>query len=228
MNIHIKPISRVKLKKFLEVDNLIKSKDDNAIKSLYLEIIKYIEKRHPYSRILVYYLNPIVKIEDNYDKLLISKDNMSRSSTYSHYVDKKRMLRTHTSAKMPDILKNLSRAHNWNDVIIILPGLVYRRDVTDKIHLGICHQLDVWRVVKGVDTIITKENSNLKLNIGNNSIIQLSELSEIKIVKLYKKNKIEKSNLFVNLGSVNFKLKLLNCYSPEFLISDRNIKIDNI
>ncbi|MBN2015310.1 hypothetical protein JW766_00565 [Candidatus Dojkabacteria bacterium] len=158
MNIHIKPIKKAELKKYLEIKDLTKCKKDHAIKLLYLEIREYMKKHHPDSEVLVYRLNPIVNIEDNYDKLLIPKDNTSRSSTYTHYVDKKRMLRTHTSAKMLDILKKLSKDPEWKDVVIMLPGLVYRRDITDKIHLGVCHQLDVWRVVKGGKTHISQDD----------------------------------------------------------------------
>jgi phenylalanyl-tRNA synthetase alpha chain len=31
----------------------------------------------------------------------------------------------------------------------VLPGLVYRRDVIDRIHVGAPHQLDLWRIVRG-------------------------------------------------------------------------------
>jgi phenylalanyl-tRNA synthetase alpha chain len=49
---------------------------------------------------------------------------------------------------MPQILEDLAERDDWEDVLILLPGLAYRRDVTDKTHLGVLHQLDMWRVVK--------------------------------------------------------------------------------
>ena len=103
---------------------------------------------HPSSKVIVYRQNPVVAVEDNYDRLLVSKDNISRSSTYTHYVDEAHILRTHTSAHIPGILDDLASKSDWDDVVILLPGLVYRRDVTDRKHLGVLHQLDMWRVHK--------------------------------------------------------------------------------
>jgi len=165
MNITINPLGKKELKQYLMIKNLIKSKEDNALKLIYLEIKRYIHKTHPNSKVLVYHLNPIVKIKDNFDELLIPNDNVSRSSRYSHYVDKKRMLRTHTSARMTSLINKLARKNKCKDMIIMLPGLVYRRDVTDKLHLGVCHQLDIWRVIKGISKSVDK-NDLLKVIHG--------------------------------------------------------------
>lgn len=158
MNIIMKPLGKKEIRKYLMIKNLIKAREDNAVKLVYLEIKKYIQKTYPKSKVLVYHLSPIVKIEDNYDELLIPKDNISRSSRYSHYVDKKNMLRTHTSAGMPSLINKLAKENSWKDMIIMLPGLVYRRDVTDKLHLGVCHQLDIWRVVEGISGGVNKND----------------------------------------------------------------------
>ena len=104
---------------------------------------------HPISDVRVYRNSPIVTVADNYDNLMIAKDNISRSSTYTHYVDEAHILRCHTSAHIPEVLRELAKSKDeWSDVLILLPGLVYRRDVTDKKHIGEIHQLDMWRVVK--------------------------------------------------------------------------------
>ena len=58
--------------------------------------------------------------------------------------------------------------------------------------------------------IITQENSSLKFIIGDNSVIQMEQLSELKIVEIFKKKGIERTNLFVNSGNINFKAKFLN------------------
>jgi phenylalanyl-tRNA synthetase alpha chain len=34
-------------------------------------------------------------------------------------------------------------------VLLVLPGLTYRRDVVDRLHVGTPHQVDLWRVVRG-------------------------------------------------------------------------------
>ncbi len=148
MKMYIKPISKQALDHYLTISDLTKEKGSHAIKLLYENIKEYIERTHPQSKVQVYRQDPIVSVTDNYDALLIDNDNISRSSTYTHYVDKTHILRTHTSAHMPGILRELSQRQDWEDVIILLPGHAYRRDVSDKKHVNPIHMLDMWRVVK--------------------------------------------------------------------------------
>ncbi len=148
MKMYIEPLQKDVLDRYLAVEDLTAGDQKHAITLLYQKIEDYMRAAHPKSKVIVYRQEPVVAVEDNYDKLLIGKDNISRSSTYTHYVDSDRILRTHTSAHMPQILENLAKQDDWDDVVVLLPGLAYRRDVTDKTHLGVLHQLDMWRVVK--------------------------------------------------------------------------------
>jgi phenylalanyl-tRNA synthetase alpha chain len=83
--------------------------------------------------------SPIVPITDNYDRLFYQPDAIARSARYSHYVDDTHMLRTHTTAAIPALL-----AETGSDRLIVCPGLVYRRDVVDRLHVGEPHQVDLW------------------------------------------------------------------------------------
>ena len=83
--------------------------------------------------------SPIVPISDNYDRLFYEVDAIARSARYSHYIDDRRMLRTHTTAGIPPLL-----AETNCDRLIVCPGLVYRRDVVDRLHVGEPHQTDFW------------------------------------------------------------------------------------
>jgi phenylalanyl-tRNA synthetase alpha chain len=87
---------------------------------------------------------PIVAIADNYDRLFYEPDAVARSAQYSHYVDDKHMLRTHTTAGVPPLL-----AETRSDRLIVCPGLVYRRDVVDRLHVGEPHQVDLWIARQG-------------------------------------------------------------------------------
>ncbi len=90
----------------------------------------------------------IVSVKENFDDLLFPKDNPGRSSRYTRYVSKDMILRTHTSAAIPSWLKKV--AHKGvNDIIVVLPGMCYRRDIVDRTHCGEPHQMDVWRVKRG-------------------------------------------------------------------------------
>jgi phenylalanyl-tRNA synthetase alpha chain len=82
---------------------------------------------------------PVVPITDNYDRLFYEPDAIARSARYSHYIDDTHMLRTHTTAAIPPEL-----AATGSDRLIVCPGLVYRRDVVDRLHVGEPHQVDIW------------------------------------------------------------------------------------
>lgn len=148
MKMYIEPLKKDVLDRYLAVEDLTQAANTHAVRLLYQKIEDYMRTAHPNSEVVVYRQKPIVRVEDNYDKLLIDKDNISRSSTYTHYADETHILRTHTSAHMPQILEDLAKRDNWKDVVVLLPGLAYRRDVTDKTHLGVLHQLDMWCITK--------------------------------------------------------------------------------
>lgn len=148
MKMYIEPIGKEALNKYLAISDLTQSQKPHAIRMLYEKIEQYMRLTHPESEVGVYRKDPIVSVADNYDNLLIKKDNISRSSTYTHYVDEEHILRTHTSAHLPGILRELAERDDWDDVVILLPGLAYRRDVSDKKHVSEVHMLEMWRVVK--------------------------------------------------------------------------------
>jgi phenylalanyl-tRNA synthetase alpha chain len=82
---------------------------------------------------------PVVPVADNYDRLFYEPGAIARSARYSHYIDDAHMLRTHTTAAIPAEL-----AATASDRLIVCPGLVYRRDVVDRLHVGEPHQVDIW------------------------------------------------------------------------------------
>lgn len=90
---------------------------------------------------------PLVSIEDNYDRLGYDSAAIARDSRYSRYASETTMLRSHTSAGVPPVLRDLaSSGLRPCDVLLALPGLTYRRDVIDRLHVGTPHQLDLWRI----------------------------------------------------------------------------------
>ncbi|MFZ2125814.1 MAG: hypothetical protein WAV01_04250 [Candidatus Saccharimonadales bacterium] len=166
MKMYIKPIDKSELDGYLAIPDLTESKNPHAIKIIYEQIADYMRRTHPNSDVRVYRMDPIVSVKDNYDNLLIATDNISRSSTYTHYVDKNHILRTHTSAHLPGILRDLSKTDDWQDVVILLPGLAYRRDVSDKKHVSQVHMLEMWRVVKNSARPVVIKDDLLKVVKG--------------------------------------------------------------
>jgi phenylalanyl-tRNA synthetase alpha chain len=97
------------------------------------------------SPVLVHRAGRVVAVADNYDALGYPPDGPARESRYTRYVDARRLLRSQTSAAIPSALRQLAPSAP-DDVLVCVPGLVYRRDVIDRLHVGEPHQLDLWRV----------------------------------------------------------------------------------
>jgi phenylalanyl-tRNA synthetase alpha chain len=99
--------------------------------------------------------HPLVPIEDNYERLGYPPDAVTRDARYTRYASETCMLRSHTTAAVPPALRDLAARHTadpsqaWADVLLVCPGVVYRRDVVDRIHTGTPHQIDLWRIVRG-------------------------------------------------------------------------------
>lgn len=92
--------------------------------------------------------SPIVSVADNYDRLGYAPDAVTRDARYTRYVTADTLLRTHSSAMVPAVLRALAAEHDAmpHDVVVLCPGVVYRRDVIDRLHTGEPHQADLWRI----------------------------------------------------------------------------------
>jgi phenylalanyl-tRNA synthetase alpha chain len=105
-----------------------------------------------------------VSVEDNYDNLGYPPDGAARDARYTRYVTPRLLLRTQTSAMIPPLLRAMA-LDPPRDVLLVCPGLVYRRDAIDRWHTGEPHQLDLWRITQGrltptdlremIDTVVT-------------------------------------------------------------------------
>lgn len=102
------------------------------------------------STVRVLRASPAVSVEDNYDRLGYQASAITREARYSRYLGDTVMLRSHTTAGVPPALRALAAEPDPPaDLLLVLPGLVYRRDVIDRMHVGEPHQVDLWRIVRG-------------------------------------------------------------------------------
>jgi phenylalanyl-tRNA synthetase alpha chain len=90
---------------------------------------------------------PLVPSTDNYDDLGYPPDGASRDARYTRYLTPDLLLRTQTSAMIPGALRMIAPAR-YEDVLLACPGLTYRRDSIDRLHVGEPHQLDLWRIAQ--------------------------------------------------------------------------------
>jgi len=91
---------------------------------------------------------PVVTLADNYDNLGYGPDAVTRDARYTRYVDQDHVLRSHTSAQLPQALRDLARSRDLHDRLIVSAGMCYRRDSIAWQHTGTPHQLDLWQVTR--------------------------------------------------------------------------------
>ena len=86
----------------------------------------------------------IVSAHENYDVLGYNKNDITQSDVYTKWVSDTHVLRTQTTSLVVEGLRQ--NAHLKQSLTLIAQGMVYRRDVRDRIHCGEPHQMDVWVV----------------------------------------------------------------------------------
>ena len=104
-------------------------------------------------------LNPIVSVEDNFDKLLIEKDHPSRRTSDTYYINKHQVLRTHTSAHQNNLMEIGIQK-------FLVTGDVYRKDEIDKCHYPVFHQTE------GVCIVEKNENAEKSLKDTLSGLIE--------------------------------------------------------
>ncbi|MGI9118080.1 MAG: hypothetical protein ACR2IQ_00835 [Minisyncoccia bacterium] len=132
--------------KLLEVTDLTTESSDPSTRNIVGKVFDAVVeklKQNDFPNVTVVRGNPVVLAKDNFDKLLFTPGNPGRSATYTRYVDEDHVLRTHTSALIPQTYEKL-KGQEIDKITFVLPGLVYRRDVIDPRHLDVFHQIDVW------------------------------------------------------------------------------------
>lgn len=91
--------------------------------------------------------NKIVSLSDNFDKLGYPKTEVTLSSRYTRYVSDDQILRTQMTSTIPSLLEAYSKVPS-DETLWVCPGMVFRRDVVDRTHVGEPHQMDIWYVTK--------------------------------------------------------------------------------
>lgn len=83
--------------------------------------------------------SPVVSTDQNFDSLLIPKDHPSRKKSDCYYINRKHLLRAHTTCHQSELIRS-----GLNNFLVI--GDVYRRDEIDSTHYPVFHQVDAVRL----------------------------------------------------------------------------------
>lgn len=122
----------------------------HAMQVLLARVAEGLEALWPGAECRVRRGHPVVTVADNYDRLGYPPDAVAREARYTRWVGPGRVLRTHTTALVPPALRELAAEPTPPpDVLLLCPGLIWRRDVVDRVHTGAPHQMDVWRARRG-------------------------------------------------------------------------------
>jgi phenylalanyl-tRNA synthetase alpha chain len=98
--------------------------------------------------VVVHRSHPVVTVAENYELLRYPADAAARDARYTRYITPATVLRTHATAMVPAGLRSIASA-DYEDVLLVCPGLVYRRDRIDRQSVGEPHQMDLWRIRQG-------------------------------------------------------------------------------
>lgn len=130
-------------------------------------------------------ISPVVTVKENFDSLLIPSDHVSRSKTDSYYINKKYLLRAHTTAHQSELLRM-----GLDNFLIF--GDCYRRDEIDSKHYPVFHQVDgVYSMNR--DQVSVKEISDDHVASSNFHIrfLQIEKVSQKNILLFAKLNSKE-------------------------------------
>lgn len=116
-------------------DRKLHNQSNHPIEIVKRSIYKYFDTLPNYKFSKFDDFDPIVSVEDNFDKLLIPNNHPARSKSDTYYFDETKVLRTHTSAHQNQLLsKGLTS--------FLVTGDVYRKDEIDRSHYPIFHQME--------------------------------------------------------------------------------------
>jgi len=120
----------------------------HAINLVVKAIAEFFETKKGWPKPDIRRSGPISSVANNFDRLYFPHDNPSRLPRYTRYINEEKILRTHTTAIIPDIIAEIKN-NQLDDYLVLCPGICYRRDVVDKKHTGEPHQMDIWKIKKG-------------------------------------------------------------------------------
>lgn len=148
-----------RIKRLLKLPDLTK-KDNSPVKILFDQIINL----PMFKDFDLVEFPRITTVEECFDLLNMPKDHPARGETDTYYLDKKHILRTHTTAFWSFYLKNkevLDRLKNEGEVKALAQGIVFRKDEIDRNHYPAFHQIDGLLICKKDKKIITQDDLKL-------------------------------------------------------------------
>ncbi|XP_077952536.1 phenylalanine--tRNA ligase, mitochondrial isoform X2 [Gasterosteus aculeatus] len=155
-------------------------------------------------------LSPVVTVEQNFDSLLIPPDHPSRKRGDNYYLNRRMMLRAHTSAHQRELVSSGLDA-------FLLAGDVYRRDEIDASHYPVFHQMEGVRLFSNHELFSgVQHGEELSLfEAGGRRSPHKQETHSLEAVKLLEFNlKTTLARLVTHLFGQELEVRWVDCYFP--------------
>uniref|UniRef100_A0A3Q4BUG8 Phenylalanine--tRNA ligase, mitochondrial n=1 Tax=Mola mola TaxID=94237 RepID=A0A3Q4BUG8_MOLML len=155
-------------------------------------------------------LSPVVTVEQNFDSLLIPPDHPSRKRGDNYYVNRKTMLRAHTSAHQRELVSAGLDA-------FLMVGDVYRRDEIDASHYPVFHQMEGVRLFCNHELFsrVHRGDDLALLERGGRRTPQKQETHSLEAVKLLEFDlKQTLTRLVTHLFGGDVEVRWVDCYFP--------------
>ncbi|XP_060949533.1 phenylalanine--tRNA ligase, mitochondrial [Limanda limanda] len=155
-------------------------------------------------------LSPVVSVEQNFDSLLIPPTHPSRKRGDNYYLNRKMLLRAHTSAHQRELVKSGLDA-------FLLAGDVYRRDEIDVSHYPVFHQMEGVRLFSNHQLFSKVQNGEdlSLLERGGRRTPQKQETHTLEAVKLVEFDlKQTLTRLVTHLFGEDLEVRWVDCYFP--------------
>ncbi|KAI3355548.1 hypothetical protein L3Q82_018375 [Scortum barcoo] len=155
-------------------------------------------------------LSPVITVEQNFDSLLIPPGHPSRKQGDNYYLNRKTMLRAHTSAHQGELVRAGLDA-------FLLAGDVYRRDEIDASHYPVFHQMEGVRLFSNHE-LFSKVQNGEELSLfeaGGRRTPQKQETHSLEAVKLLEFDlKQTLTRLVAHLFGEDLEVRWVDCYFP--------------
>lgn len=155
-------------------------------------------------------LSPVVTLEQNFDSLLIPPDHPSRKQGDNYYLNRKMMLRAHTSAHQRELVRSGLDA-------FLVAGDVYRRDEIDASHYPVFHQMEGVRLFSNHQLFQKVKNSeDLSLfEVEGQRTPHKQETHSLEAVKLLEFDlKHTLTHLVTHLFGADVEVRWVDCHFP--------------
>ncbi|XP_064186966.1 phenylalanine--tRNA ligase, mitochondrial-like [Anguilla rostrata] len=155
-------------------------------------------------------LSPVVTVEQNFDSLLIPPDHASRNKGDNYYLNRRHMLRAHTSAHQCDLVRCGLDA-------FLVAGDVYRRDEIDCSHYPVFHQMEGVRLFSNHELFAQVEHGEdlCLFESGGRRTPQKQETHTLEAVKLVEFSlKRTLTRLVRHLFGEDLEIRWVECFFP--------------